>query len=165
MHHQRYWMVGVQFPVHPDTALPFLSFIQLCADGCFPSRPLFIDDYRTLHIHTLTAYELPTADGTTFCITSPMVVVAGKCIAIITTLTTKSPERDTHILFAAMIHDCHPAAIRLHHVLSADQTVIIVLHVHFLLMQRSDGKRSEVHTMPPPAGARPERNRQSHRQR
>ena len=163
MHHQRYWMVGVQFLVHPDTALPFLSFIQLCADGCFPSRPLFIDDYRTLHIHALTAYELSTAHRAPFCITSPMVVVAGKCIAIITTLTTKSPERDTHILFSTMIHDRHPAAIRLHHILSADQAAIIILHVHFLLMRRSDGKLSEVHTMLPPAGARPGRNRRSHR--
>ena len=141
----------------------FLSFIQLCADSCFLPRPLFVDDYRALHFHTLATYELPTTDGTPFWITAPMVIVAGKCIAIIATLTTKNPERDTHILFSTMIHDRHPASIRLHHVLSADQTAIIVLHVHFLLMRRSDGKLSEVHTMQPQSAATPERSRRSHR--
>ena len=140
------------------------SFVQLVSHSCFSSRSFF-DYHRTLHIHALAAYELSTAHRASFQITASMVIVTGKCIAVSAAFPMKATEWDAHILFSTMVHDRHPAAVRLHHILYADQAATIVLHICFLLTQRSDDKLSEVHTMPPPAGAKPRQSHQSHRQR
>lgn len=143
--------------------VPDFLLLKIGSISCFPARPL-IDDYRTLNIHAVAANQLSSAHGANLSVAAPMVIVTGQGVAVMAPFTEISEERDSHIFFIFNVDNCYTAAVRLQGVLSADQASIIISHFPSpSIMQRSSGRQSEVHTMRPPTGARPGRNRRSHR--